>query len=176
MISAMEDPPSQEAVLRAFLGRIQAGCDRIISWVFEHGTLDQFPRVTEYLAKENGGLGWQDSYQNALVERLCASAWFARDARNPGLFRCTADDTWWRRDREEWRMNAFKERLFRHQPGAAPVASRPILGAAADLHPVFFSDDFFRTVGRDPPGARRIDLAGLARYLTELEDGSHATL
>lgn len=46
-----------------------------MTWVFEHGTLYQFPRVVHYAGKKNGGIGWEDTYQNVLIDRLLSSRW-----------------------------------------------------------------------------------------------------
>jgi hypothetical protein len=127
--------------------------------------------VPESMAKENGGDGWEDSYQNYLIARLLDSRWFRRDDKSSDLFRCTVDGTEWCRERDEWRMMAYKDRLSCKSP-PDPGADLPQLGAMPEEHPVFFSEDFFRTVGFDPASARRIDLDFLVRYLTELADGS----
>jgi hypothetical protein len=170
----MNQTSDREALVRAYLDRINNACDKIILWVFKHGTLAQFPRVTEYLGKENGGPGWEDSYQNFLISRLCASSWFERDSKSSELFRCTVDGSSWYRYSDEWRMNAYKEQLSCKT--SSTNQDLPVLGAATTQHPVFFSEDFFRTVGFDPIDAQRIDLEFWVSYLTELRDGSNETL
>jgi hypothetical protein len=171
----MNDASERRARILEHLARMDGGCDRIVAWVFEHGTLAQFPRVTEYMAKENGGIGWEDSYQNYLIARLCASKWFEKDGKAGDLFHCTIDGTSWFRERDEWRMMAYKDRLLCRSPQDSR-AGLTQLGAMPEEHPVFFSEDFFRTVGFDPASAQRIDLGFLVRYLTELADGSCETL
>jgi hypothetical protein len=158
----------------AHLARIDEACDRILAWVFGRGTLAQFPRVVEYLAKENGGPGWEDTYQNHLVARLCGSEWFEKAGDSPDLFRCRTDSTLWRRDSFEWRMMACRERLICLSGNGLPTGVIALGAAAADQ--AFFSEDFARTVGFDPVGYRRIDLGDLVEYLTELDDGTCETL
>jgi len=164
-----------QARVREYLARLDGACDQIISWVFSHGTMFQFPRVVEYCAKENGGSGWEDSYQNRLIGRLCESQWFAKSDKSSNIYRCTVDDSIWYRDVDEWRMLAYKERL---SCSSIPKTSDnlPVIGASLIDHQVFFSPDFFRTVSFDPTDAQRIDLDFFVRFLTELQDGSFKAL
>lgn len=158
--------------VQRYLARLDEAFDGVVTWVFARGTLPQFPRVIHFVGKENGGSGWEDSYQNILIERLTKSKWFRKDGDH--LFSCPSDGTTWFLDSEEWRMCAYKMRLT-PAPENKPSASL-ILGAALNLNGHMFSEDFFRTVGAEPKDAVRVSLADVVQYLTTLKDGTYLDL
>lgn len=158
--------PGHERVL-AFLNRITDSFDSVIEWVFVRGSIAQFPRVVQYLTKENGGTGWHDTYQNLFIDRLCKSRWFARESDT--VFICRIDGTRWRRDIDEWRMGAERNQLVRLSPTES-VQPGDALGAEPEAV-TFFSEDFFRTAGFEPGDVVPTDLAGVVRYLTRLKTG-----
>lgn len=167
----MKTQPS--GVLDAYYSNLTKVFDRVVEWVFQRGRLQQFPRIVQYMAKMNGGLGWEDSYQNLLITRLCASRWMKRDS--DAIWTCTVDGSEWYRTSDEWRMMAYKDQL--EEMGRSKAKSLPAvaLGAPAESS-VFFSEDFFRTVGADPADLKRIDLAGIVQYLTQLTSGEYLVL
>ena len=152
----------------------RAAFDAVVHWVFCRGGLQRFPRVVFFLAKENGGAGWEDSYQNLLVERICTSQWMRRHGDSQ-LWTCTVDGSEWYRESDEWRMLAYKERLTELDASKVRSQSTPALGAPAD-GTIYWSNDFFRTVGFDQKGIPSIDLPGIVKHLTELADRGYLEL
>jgi hypothetical protein len=157
----------------SYVARLNEAFDRVVAWLLERGSISQFPRVVHYLGKNNGGAGWEDSYQNILIDRLVASRWMKKESDS--FFVCTRDNSRWYRTSEEWRMLAYKQTLTSAR-SEAPRVALPMLGRPADETTVFFSTDFFRTAGFDPAEATRIDLNGIIRYLTTLVNGEFLDL
>lgn len=157
--------------LTDFIAEQRAAFDGIAQWVFSRGCLQQFPRIVFYLAKKNGGDGWEDSYQNLLIERICRSQWMTRHA-DTEFWTCTVDGSEWYRVSDEWRMMAYKEGLTETDESKLRSPSKPPLGAPTD-GVIYWSNDFFRTVGYDQTGIPEIDLRGIVRYLTELVTGEY---
>ena len=168
----MHDMESRQEQILAFLNRITDAFDRVIEWIFVRGTIGQFPRVVQYLTKENGGPGWHDTYQNLFIDRLCKSRWFV--AESAAVFVCRIDATRWRRDIDEWRMGAERSQLV-CLTSSDSVQHGDTLGAEAEAV-TFFSEDFFRTEGFDPDDVVTTDLAGVVRYLTLLKTGEFLDL
>jgi len=164
---------SQPVAAQAYLASLRAAFDGVVEWIFRRGQLQQFPRVLHYTAKTNGGPGWEDSYQNLLIERICSSRWMKRET--DAFWSCLVDESEWYRESDEWRMNAYKERLTEVRGGKQKGPCAPVLGLPPE-DKVYFSDDFFSTVGFESSEAEKIDLRGIVRYLTELRTGEYLDL
>lgn len=147
--------------------------NQVVEWVCTHGGPAQFPRIVEYLAKNNGGLGWEDTYQNILIDCFCASPWVKPEGGEN--FRCVVDHSLWHREGDEWRMGAIKESLV--LVAQDDFLSRPPVGAPClDTSCVFFSPDFFRTAGVEPDEVKLVDIHYVVNFLTETVDGTSMEL
>lgn len=159
---------NSSAAKQEYLATQRKAFAAVIEWVLTRGTLGQFPRVMSYLGKENGGDGWEDSYQEFLIEQLCESRWMVKTG--PSTFKCNKDGSKWRLEQHEWRTSAYKSRLLTTEPDPSECSS---IGATSNTDWSPFSDDFSRTVGMEPNNVKRVTLKDMVMHLTELSTGEY---
>lgn len=151
-----------DGAIQSYLAQ-QATLASVIKWACENGGLTKFPRIVHYLGKENGGPGWEDTYQNILIEQILTSCYFEKTT--DATFHCKIDNSNWRFESHEWRMLAEKKRLI----NTSINSSIDTLGLPHEDN-LFYSNDFYRTVGFYPADAKLVSIEEICCYLTQLRD------
>lgn len=127
-------------------------CSKIVSFVERYGGLQKCPQIWAYVSGPNGGPGWMDECQNALIVNLLSSDTLFQETKgdkpagadfyfHESSFEDIANHSKWSFQREEWRMGSerFFLKVFSPQNEAPPKA-------------VMISPDWVATSGSEPKG------------------------
>ncbi len=144
---------------------------RIVDFIYQHGSPQQFPRALHFLSKDHGP-DWHDTYQNILIETLCASQYlvvlgesFSRNGMQMQHYQCLKTLQMWEREEEEWRMSMVRSTLRPlHYPPKKPF---PVIGAALPENADKLTGERVATAGHDP-NVQTLSLAEFEEFLTEL--------
>lgn len=156
---------NREAVRQYLADQDRTIHDLLDRYVKAWGCPCHSPRFEYWVSKEQGP-GWQDNFQNSLIdEALKLSTFKQRKPEKPLYFQeadvtCTACGREWQYFAEEWRMLAFRNQLKPLQP--SQEAQSLVAQGASQV-----GGNVFATAGQEPDDKPRLSLPEWLAFMSE---------